>query len=566
MNVRDEIQTKLAAYRSRLKQSFGHPEYRAALLQLLRCVDLQTVAGFSRFYAGLEPDESENTPKIKNLYGWGLNEALSLFWGEHVHQPGIPIFQTRQEENDWGESLLQCSARIRLIEQALEMERVQLAKISRVSEDIFECVYSESASGVEKLEKQDLDIFNVLLGRHYKREGAWDKLEARRPEIIKRMRSLVHPWREHYICYDAVPEVDDFYHDLSFLVARTRLGFDCFPTQAMFGGLPFGKYIECVRVLMGFAFKHMDFCLLLCGQHPKIQPIDIISVPCVWVDAVRYMSYALNVPESEAEQLLLATTLTPENAQHHLRIPAGPLACQYMFGRGSAVRSITGCLENPFQFMLRELHRKFPIDWDKSVDDREAIFRDDIYRIFSSFNRVACFTDNVNINTSAGKTDIDALAVDVASKVVGVFQLKWQDLFASSMRERESKKANFLKSNAWVEKVSRWLAEGKMPETLISLGLPKEVATQIKKTRLFVIGRNFSHFSGDCPMDERAAWGTWPQILRLLEVKSVGESPITILHDQLILDSPHKRAQKSKSREEIKIPNMTLVSHFETQL
>jgi hypothetical protein len=563
MNAREEIQTKLTAYRSRLKQSFGYPEHRAALLQILRCMDIQTVAAFSRFYAGLSPNENEHSPEVGRLFGWGFNEALSLFWGEHVYQPGIPLFQTPQDLKDWGDSLLQCSARVRLIEQALEMERIQLAKISRTSDEIFECVFNESAAGVEKLEKDDLDIFNVLLGRRYQREDVWKKLNARRPEIIKRMNKLVRPWRKHYIIYDAEPEVDDFYHDLSALVAPTRLGFDCFPPQAMFGGLPFGKYIECVRVLMGFAFKHMDFCLLLCGRRPEINPIDIISLPHKWVNSVRYVSYALNVSEAEAEQLLVMTTMTPENAPHHLRVPAGPLACQYMLGRGSAVRSIHGCLENPFQFMLRELHRKFPTDWDKSVDAREAIFRNDLFHIFTSFNRVVCFTDNVNISTSAGKTDIDALAVDVVSKVVGVFQLKWQDLFASSMRERESKKTNFLKTgNAWVKRVSQWLIEGKMSETLISLGLPKELATQIKTARLFVLGRNFSHFSGDCPMDERAAWGTWPQVLRLLEVKAVGESPITILHDQLISDSPYKRAQKPKNREEVKIPGMTLISHF----
>lgn len=316
---------------------------------------------------------------------------------------------------------------------------------------------------------------------------------------------------------------------------------------------------------MSFAFKHMDFCLLLCGKHPEINPIDVISVPSKWVDTVRYMSYALDVPESEAEQLLITTTLTPENAQHHLRVPAGPFACQYMIGNGSVVKMITGCLDNPFQFMLRELRRRFPDDWDKSVDYREDIFRRDLFDVFSLFNGVAVFTDNVNISSSAGKTDIDALVVDFRLKIAGVFQLKWQDLYGSSMRERESKKVNFLKTgNAWVEKASRWFDEGKMPETLISLGIPKESATQIKRARFFVLGRNFSHFSGDCPMDARAAWGTWAQVLRLLDTKATGESAITILHDQLILDSPNKRAQKQNGVDEVKIPGMTLISHFGT--
>lgn len=565
MTAREEIQTKLNEYRSRLNQSFDHPERRAALLQLLRCVDLETVASFSRFYANLNPDSTENTSEVKRLFNWGFNEAISLFWGEHVNQPGVPLFQTRQQDKEWGDSLLQCCGRIRLIEHALEMERLQLAKITRVSDGEFECVFSDSASGVESIQKQDLDFFNVLLGRRYQRERSWEKLEAKRPSITRKMRELVRPWEKHYIGYGADPEVDDFYHELSILVAPTRLGFDNFPQQSLFGGLPFSKYVECVRVLMSFAFKHMDFCLLLCGKHPEINPIDVVSVPSKWEDSVRYMSYALDVAEDEAQQLLISTALTPENAQHHLRVPAGPFACQYMIGNGSAVKLITGCLDNPFQFMLRELRRRYPTDWDKSVDYREDIFRSDLFDVFSLFSRVAMFTDNININSSAGKTDIDALAVDVISGVAGVFQLKWQDLYGSSMRERESRKVNFLQTgNAWVEKVSRWLAEGRMPETLVSLGVPKEAATQIKKARLFVLGRNFSHFSGECPMDERAAWGTWVQVLRLLETKAIGESPITILHDQLILDSPHKRAQKPTDREEVRIPSMTLISRFGT--
>jgi hypothetical protein len=565
VNVREEIQAKLTAYRSRLKQSFGHPEHRAALLQLLRCVDLETVAAISRFYAGLDPGCNPNSGEIKRLFNWGFNEAFSMFWGEQVHQPGVPLFQTQKQEQDWGNAMLQCCGRIRLIEHALELDRIQLAKISRTSDEVFECVYNASASGVESLEKQDLEIFNVLLGRRYEKERSWQKLDAKRPAIAKKMKELVRPWEKHYICYDADPEIDDFYHEYSILVAPTRLGFDNFPMQSMFGGLPFSKYTECVRVLMSFALKHMDFCLLLCRKHPEINPIDVVSVPSKWEDTVRYMSYALGVSENEAEKLLLSTVLSPENAQHHLQVPSGPFACQYMIGKGSAVKSITGCLDNPFQFMLRELRRRYPSDWDKSVDYREDIFRRDLFDLFSSFNRVAVFTDNINIKSSAGKTDIDALAIDLVSKTVGIFQLKWQDMYGHSMRERESRKVNFLETgNAWVEKVCRWLDEGKMAETLISIGVPKAEATQIKKTRLFVLGRSFSHFSGDCAMDARAAWGTWQQILRLLETKAAGESPITILHDQLILDSPLKRVQKPNDREEVQIPGMTLISHFGT--
>ena len=256
------------------------------------------------------------------------------------------------------------------------------------------------------------------------------------------------------------------------------------------------------------------------------------------------------------------TMLEPQNAQFHFAVPAGPLASHYMIGKGSAVRLMTGCLHNPFSFMLRELRRRFPADWDKSVDGRENAFRDDLIGLFSRFGLIIFFTDSVDIHTTLGKTDIDVFAFDPAARLVSLFQLKWQDLFSGSMRERESRKTNFLKNgNAWVEKAGKWIAEGKMPQTLISLGMPKHVAEDIRETRLFVLGRNFSHFSGEFPTDSRAAWGSWPQVLRLVDTSVDPKSPLASLHDLLVEDAPAKRAKRPTEIHEIKIPGLTIVMH-----
>lgn len=138
-----------------------------------------------------------------------------MFWDDHVNRPRIPLFRASKGEKDWGDSLLQGCGRVRLIEHAVEMERIQLARIMRIGENTFECMFSESATGVESIEKRDSDIFNVLLDRRHQRERVWDKLAEKRPEIVKRMRELVSPWERHYIRYGAAPEVDDYYHDLS---------------------------------------------------------------------------------------------------------------------------------------------------------------------------------------------------------------------------------------------------------------------------------------------------------------------------------------------------------------
>jgi len=73
---------------------------------------------------------------------------------------------------------------------------------------------------------------------------------------------------------------------------------------------------------------------------------------------------------------------------------------------------------------------------------------------------------------------------------------------------------------------------------------------------MFVLGRHFAHFSGGEP-DDRAAWGLWPQVLRLFEPAVSGEvrsvegqdasrkavlaNPIRWLADELRKDAPSKR-------------------------
>ena len=446
----------------------------------------------------------------------------------------------------------------------LTLERLQLGSIIAPDQGggTYDFYLAKDATGVEGTERLDSKHFNVLLGRIHEKDRVWEELERRRGPIMDKMATMVEPFEEHYIRYDAEPEVDHYYDDVSRALAPTRSGWDAFPREALFGGIPFAKYIDCVRVLMGFALKHMDFCVLLGNRNTTINPINIVAVPCKWIEACRYVAYALDISETESEQLMLMTSITPENAEYHFSTPSGPFASHFMIGKGSAVRLLTGCLDNPFHFMLRELRRKYRDDWDRSVDSREPVFRDELIALFSHFSQVVFFNSSINIVTDIGKTDIDAFAFDSVAKVAGIFQLKWQEQFAGSMRERESRKTNFLKNgNAWVEKVSKWIESGKMPQTLVSLGLPKHVANSITETRIFVIGRNFSHFSGEFQTDLRAAWGTWSQLLRLVESPAEGKSPLTILFDLIRQDSPVTRSKHSGEGEEIRIDGLRLIIH-----
>jgi hypothetical protein len=107
VSIREEIARKAAAHRASLRESFHHAERRAALLQLLRCVDHETFLRYIYQRAG----QHRSNSTVSQFFGWGLNEALSTFWGAHVADEGIPLFRSEQAMKDWGDSLLQYAAR-----------------------------------------------------------------------------------------------------------------------------------------------------------------------------------------------------------------------------------------------------------------------------------------------------------------------------------------------------------------------------------------------------------------------------------------------------------------------
>jgi hypothetical protein len=211
----------------------------------------------------------------------------------------------------------------------------------------------------------------------------------------------------------------------------------------------------------------------------------------------------------------------------------------------SVIRSISGILSGgAYFFMLNELKRRFQKDWDRAVLEREQVFRYEI--------QLQLMSENIYSNTGPIKirfnnkivTDIDAAFFDERNGELGLFQLKWQDFFGDSLQKRETKKKNFLEeSTKWIEKVTDMITSNTNEKIMEIINLDKFTHTRISKIYLFVIGRNFSHFSGNEVPDDRAAWGMWPQLLRILNEGGendnlIKSNKISWLHNKLKDESP----------------------------
>jgi hypothetical protein len=197
--------------------------------------------------------------------------------------------------------------------------------------------------------------------------------------------------------------------------------------------------------------------------------------------------------------------------------------------------------------MLAELQRKYPTDYDRAVNLREDTFRRELCWCFPGTHVYKASRSVLLKDKGKTVTDIDAAFFDERNGHLAIFQLKWQDVFADSMRKRQTKMLNMMQQgNEWVDTVASWLAAKDPDSILRDLGLDQVTGTKISQTYLFVLGRNYSHFSGDAEPNSRAAWGMWPQVLRILkEALDSGKyevsDPIGWLDTKLREESPNRK-------------------------
>ena len=250
------------------------------------------------------------------------------------------------------------------------------------------------------------------------------------------MAPLVSPWEGHFIQYDTIPEVASYFHGQGHLWARTHYqpGQDAFPPEATFGDIPFELYREGVVHVISWTVKHIAFCGLLLSRETHLDWRNVLTITNSESQLQNDLAVALGVTEVEARQVLDTLRVMPENVDAHTSEPAVEIAPFLNINSGGVVHSIAGVLGNPFDFMLSELNRRYPTDWDHAVNEREEVFRRELYGLFPAERFGKADRPLKLKNAGATATDIDAALFDASTGTLGIFQLKWQDPFGASMR------------------------------------------------------------------------------------------------------------------------------------
>ncbi len=529
-------------------------ERRLELIELARAMDYFFVG--RNFYS--EWAKSKDVESHAHLISFGLHKALSLALDESSKLEGAPLFRSTPSLQKWANSVLALCGQIGYCEQLLELQRVGLIEITETAPNHYHTYPATKLYGVESFERENAVWLKGLISKH--NQSVKDALRANSKAIKKMMSERVKTWRAHFIEYTTAPEIDAYYELEGIMLAQLMLGHDNFPPEVKFGGQEFSLYCAATTVFVGWSSKHLGFCFELLKKHPELDLRDIVTITLPLENEVNSLSVILGIDTSVARQIIEAVTLTVENKQEHCSVAGNLITPVFIeVGKEKLLRPLWGGQSEPFMFLLRELQRRYRSEWDNAVNRREEVFRDELYALFQS-ERFHKLERNAVIKSSESViTDIDALIFDYQTGEVGIFQLKWQDYIGNSMRERESKKGNLLKTgNRWIETVFNWLSSTDDDTLARTFGINKNDVGKIKSFRVFMLGRNSAFFSGDWKPDTRAAWGIWYQVLRIMSNLQNYDNPIENLFQELQKDSPLNKPSPEIDLHEVQVGNIMI--------
>ena len=347
------------------------------------------------------------------------------------------------------------------------------------------------------------------------------------------------------------PGPDVYYHGLADDYLKTMAYQLGYPLGATIGGCTIQTYRGVLQWIIGWALQARDR-----GE---------AVAPCSRRGLVAAIASDLAVGPETIEQAVAAFTLDRESAAYHAAVPGVAAAPLVLVGPDLLAPSLYGLTTEPLLFLTRELKRRDAQEYHNTAILREDVFRQDLYALFSD-KRFVTSAGAIKLRRDAGnlRTDIDAVVFDRKTGTLGVFELKSQDPFARSTAELARQRDNVLYANRQVSGVLDWLRRHGGDDLLGRVDSPTAKRFRVHKVYPFVLGRYLAHFNDGAEPDRRAAWGTWPQVLRLLDaqpIRATDANPLASLFNRLANDASPVALPAGDARKEIAIGATRLIVH-----
>lgn len=525
----------------RLKKFFDYPSY-LAIHNLVRRMDL--VIPFS--YRNSK-SEQEDYPEFRAFFDYGWLPLLKYYYSKINLDERLPYTLMTKELKTLCDTSITYSGKIEFCKQLLNYEKADLIKIIKVNEKEFSFDFLHENTGIEQYDNKSFNFYKERIVEKIIEEKKKEK-PFNKELIRNKLKSIVSSPDGKMIVYHATEEIDDFYSQQGHYHMLRTQGYDEFGTKDKFGGIEYWRYIDLVELFMGAALMRVDACIEL---KKKVNTIDLhntLSYTYFRDKIVQTYSNYLGLSREVIEQIMACLTLTKENYEYYLDYPSAPPPMFFQVANNLLITSIAGCLTDPTILLNKELKRKYKKDYDKAVNNREDRFRNELFMFFQNKNIIK-IPRGVNISFDGIQTDIDAIVFDSKTKTLGLFQLKWQDRYQYSMKERFSRISNlFDKANEWIGKIKYWVENNSDKSIISSLQINNQhkASTEINDVYIFVISRNQMNFTG-VELNDSVAWSSWHQLIESqAEIRTNITNPIKEMFMKIKAFEPKNRLKTDK--------------------
>ncbi|MGC4189723.1 MAG: hypothetical protein QM589_00630 [Thermomicrobiales bacterium] len=289
--------------------------------------------------------------------------------------------------------------------------------------------------------------------------------------------------------------------------------------DAIIESIPAHIWTEAVRTLV----SHID--------------VNAPSIPIPKQSILHHLADTLTVAPDVAEGILSALTLDAANATWHAAVPGIAAAPLVRLSPETLIPSRFGLRTQPLLFAARELRRRDAQNWHNAAHQRETAFRQDLAGIFADKRFVHAPT-RIQLKREGGtlRTDIDAAIFDRKTGTLALFEVKAQDPFSRSPEELERRRDSLLSANRQLSGILDWTKRHNPDEILDRIDHQTAKRFHVQRVLPFVLARTLVHFEDGPQPDKRAAWGTWPDVLRLNDAGTLdpaGGNPLQTLFTRI---------------------------------
>lgn len=369
-------------------------------------------------------------------------------------------------------------------------------------------------------------------------EEEYQRLDEQLPEILKKLKTGIFVWDKHFLGYSNDLETEQFFNRHALLDAQQSVAWDMFPPDCKFGLSYYGDIVHTIVDFAGYAIKHIYCAHLLMQEHQELVIENLLNVFFVKQDLIQLIGKNCSISDETALSILRIASLSPDTMGYYANGNARS-APFIQISEHQYLRTIKGLLDEPFDFILYNIRNFFPEAWDKNVNQREAVFRTQLYTVFDD-PRFSCVQHPVIIKEkNKTLTDIDAVVIDKKTGEIALFQLKWQDPADYSPFTLKSKRSNYYSAaEKWLEIIEKWLSNSADEDIASKLGVKVKYFDK-KKISIFVLGRRRGNYSGNGPYPYECAWSQWYQIMYAASyLRQENEFTISNLYKLIVSTSP----------------------------